>query len=417
MVYEIVMPQLSDSMEEGKLISWKIKQGDLVQKGDVLAEVESDKAIMEVQSFKNGTVKDIKIKEGETIPVGTVIATIDTEEKAKQNISSPIHKEQSKKKISKSTKNDSFLDEILGTNEDQYQPQKQVAEGNASAKAKALASSYKIDINDLQKKEILPSPAHEKDIRKYRLQHFFTPKALALLKLYHLDPALFTQDKKHNSQEIQNYIQNHDIPLPEPIDSFHKALIDNVSNAAKKPTYHLYDNIDTREILSHKNHSVTVWLIKIFSQAMMEHNEFRTILKEESFILYPNASISLAITNGTQLYMPVFKDANLLSPIQIQEQLTTFEKKVQAVTMVASDLSDSSFGISNLGMFGIERFDAMINKDDSAIAAIGAAKEGKMSITLTLDHRLINGYQAAQFMQTLKAMAIDPQIFKETTDV
>ena len=76
-MYEIVMPQLSDSMEEGKLVSWKVKPGDSVKTGDVIAEVESDKAIMEVQTFKKGTVKELLVKEGDEAPVGTVIARID----------------------------------------------------------------------------------------------------------------------------------------------------------------------------------------------------------------------------------------------------------------------------------------------------------------------------------------------------
>ena len=78
-MYEIVMPQLSDSMEEGKLIAWKVNPGDRVKTGDVIAEVESDKAIMEVQTFKNGTVKELLLKEGDEAPVGTVMARIEVE--------------------------------------------------------------------------------------------------------------------------------------------------------------------------------------------------------------------------------------------------------------------------------------------------------------------------------------------------
>ena len=81
--------------------------------------------------------------------------------------------------------------------------------------------------------------------------------------------------------------------------------------------------------------------------------------------------------------------------------------------MTPQDMEGSTFGISNLGMLGVERFDAMINRDDSAIAAIGAAKENRISVTLTLDHRVVNGYQAAQFMQSLKTMALDPITYKE----
>ncbi len=145
----------------------------------------------------------------------------------------------------------------------------------------------------------------------------------------------------------------------------------------------------------------------------MFHEVFRSVLQNDKIITYPNASIALAVAHEEYLYMPVFKDANLLKSQEIHNQLQIFKDKAINNKMEASDMQGSTFAISNLGMLGIERFDAMINKDDSAIAAIGAVKNKKMSITLTLDHRLINGYQAAQFMQTLKTLALDATLFKE----
>ncbi len=96
MAYNIVMPQLSDSMEEGKLISWKVKPGDRVKVGDTIAEVESDKAIMEVQTFHDGVVKELKAKEGESVPVGTVIAVIE-EAGASSSAKSAVGSETSEK--------------------------------------------------------------------------------------------------------------------------------------------------------------------------------------------------------------------------------------------------------------------------------------------------------------------------------
>ena len=450
MAYSIVMPQLSDSMEEGKLISWKVKEGDRVHRGDVIAEVESDKAIMEVQSFKNGTVKSLKVHEGESVPVGAVIAEIETEdnterEETKQSTPQsepktevtpepkkekpPKPKQEQKPEAKTETKpqhtpppqpqksekiasHTSLIDEILGFSKSTENIHHQVA-GEASPKARALAARYDLDIEVLQEAGKLPTPAHEKDIERYRLEHYFTPKALKLLQTYKLDPSLFPPQKKYDSDDILAYIQAHDIPLPKTIEPFQKALIQTVENAAKKPVFHIYDTIDASHILSHKSHTVTVWLIKLFAEAMMAHEQFRSILKEDSIILYPNASISVAVAHGSYLYMPVFKDANRMTAAEIQKQLEAYEQKAESGTMRASDMEGSTFGISNLGMLGIERFDAMINRHDSAIAAIGRGEEKRMSITLTLDHRLINGYQAAEFMQTLKKLAQDATLFKE----
>ena len=425
MAYEIVMPQLSDSMEEGKLISWKVKEGEQVKKGDIIAEVESDKAIMEVQSFQDGVVQKLQVHEGESVPVGTVIAILDTnssEQKTKPSSPAAVDKKEHEPKMKQKPviediqqhSDTSFLDEILGLStksESETPPQK--VEGTASPKAKALAAKYKLDLRTLQQNNKLPVPAHEKDILHYYRTHLFTPKALKLIDLYELDPTLFDPTQKHDSADILDYIKTHDIPLPKPLTSFQKALIKSVENAAQKPTYHVFDIIDTSIISEHKSYSLTVALIQLFAKAMMFHEVFRSVLQNDKIITYPNASIALAVAHEEYLYMPVFKDANLLKSQEIHNQLQIFKDKAINNKMEASDMQGSTFAISNLGMLGIERFDAMINKDDSAIAAIGAVKNKKMSITLTLDHRLINGYQAAQFMQTLKTLALDATLFKE----
>lgn len=428
MAYEILMPQLSDSMDEGKLISWKVKEGESVKKGDVIAEVESDKAIMEVQSFKDGTVEELAVKEGETLPVGTMMARIDTDSTApmtttKKSEEKPLDtptpkveevpKETAPKPTNPPPQEHSFLDDILGLDEYHDSPVVTTVKGDASPKAKAAAARYNLDITSLQQGESLPTPAHENDIKAYHLSHYFTPKARKLLAAYHLESTLFSEDKKHDSAAILAYIEAHDIPLPQPLDAFQKALISAVEASAKKPIYHIYDRIDASEMKKHKEHTMTVWLIKLIAKAMMAHAPFRSRLKNETIMIAPNASISLAVSAQERLYMPVFKDANLLTPSTIDKTLKSYEQKAQNATMGTEDMQGATFGISNLGMLGIERFDAMINKDECGIAAIGSIVDGAIMITLTLDHRLINGYQGAQFMQTLKSLALDAQNFKD----
>ncbi len=416
MAYDILMPQLSDSMDEGKLIGWKVKEGDSVKKGDVIAEVESDKAIMQVQSFKDGVVKHIAVKEGDNVPVGTLIASIDTDVKDASKATPEAEKTpeptpKPEKMPAKVSIRPTEPVEEKATYHDSVSIEK--VAGNASPKAKHLAFQYKLDVEALQKENKLPTPAHEEDIKAYYQMRFFTPKALQLLQEYHLDASLFLENKKHNTEDILAYIQAHDIPLPKRLSPFQKALITSVEASAKKPTYRLYDSIDATLLASHKTHTMTVWLIKIFAEAMMRHEVFRSRLSHDAIIVSPNASISLAVSYHDSLYMPVFKHANLSTPSEIQTQLQHYEARVKEGTMTQEEMAGSSFGLSNLGMFGISRFDAMINKDDSGIAAIGAIKQGEISITLTLDHRLINGNQAAAFMQTLKELAKDAQFFKD----
>ncbi len=416
MAYEIVMPQLSDSMEEGKLISWKVKEKQSVKKGDVIAEVESDKAIMEVQSFKDGIVEEIKVKEGESVPVGTVIAVIDTTSKETKPDAKTLPPK-SKEKKKDETKQETFFDEIIKNSKENenknLESSLKTAKADASPKAKAVAARYGVDIQELQKKGIIDIPAHEDDIKEYHLKKYFTPKALNLLKQYRLDPSIFSEDKKHDTEDILSYIKTHNIALAKKIEPFQKTLIKSVMEAAKKPSFHIYDYINAALLKNKKEYSLSVWLIVLFAKAIMKHKEFRSILKEDMIETYQNASISLAIAQGKYLYMPVLKNIDQLTPAQINDRLKDFEQKAKNRTFSLKEFEGSTFGISNLGMTGIYRFDAMINKNDNAIAAIGALDNEKISITLTIDHRVINGYQAAEFMQTLKELSLNPQTFKE----
>lgn len=407
MVYEIMMPHLSDSMDEGKLISWKVKVNDRVHIGDVIAEIESDKAIMELQSFKNGLVLALNIKEGETAPVGTVILSIEIVAKFNE-------KEEKKQKTEETLANEEPKPEKKVKEQKKIKREKHtLLAGAASPKAKLLASSYGFDIQNLQKAEKVPTPAHENDIKVYHERRYFTPKALNIIEEYSLDRSLFDLGKKYDSQDLLSYIQMNNIALCKPLDSFQKTLIKTVENSLAKPTYHIYEHIDATLLEDNSQYSMTVWLIKLFARAMMEFEGFRSAITKEGMNIWPNASISIAMAKGRFLYMPVFKDANKMSLQDISEQLAHYQKSVKEGRLSQFQMQGSTFGISNLGMTGIESFDAIINQDDSAISAIGSSINGKIAVILTIDHRLVNGYEAALFMQRVKFLSQDKEFFTE----
>jgi len=201
--------------------------------------------------------------------------------------------------------------------------------------------------------------------------------------------------------------------LPQPLSSMQKAIIANVTASAQKPIFHIYDFLDAREFEKHKEHSLTVWLLKIFATVMMKHEAFRSIIDGDTISTFPNASISLAVADKNNLYMPVVKDINRLHVNAIANVLEALKVKRQSRSFTAQDMQGATFGLSNLGMLGVDRFDAMINKNESAIVAIGAIKEGQIAMTLTADHRVINGYEAALFMRDVKKEAQNPLHFKE----
>ena len=442
MDYKIVMPRLSDSMDEGQLIEWKIRPGDVVKNGDVIAEVESDKAVMEIQTFKNGTVRELLIEPGTTVAVGTPMAVIETEGRGGKNLqketthpsaeqptakvgrteTEPASKLQSSTPAASIEKIDSdtlkeipeALDILL---KDTGNGRSSYSGGNASPRARALAARYGLDIEKLQEEKRLPVPAHLEDIRAYWLKRYFTPKALELISRYHLSTDLFEKGKKHDEAEVRAYIESHEIPLPQPLDMPHKAMIGIVNEAVKKPVYHMSDHIDARLLNKHvtKELTMTVWLIKLFAEAMMRQKYFRITLAEEGMQLWPNASVSVAMAHGEYLYMPVFRMVNKKTPGTIAKEMQAFKAKIAKRELTKEDLTGSTFGISNLGMTGVEQFDAMINREDCAIAAVGSEINGRITITLTVDHRIVNGYQASMFIHELKSLAEDAMFFREAT--
>lgn len=403
------MPQLSDSMEEGKLIAWKKSVGEHVNVGDVIAEVESDKAIMEVQSFKAGVLADVSVNEGDEVPVGTVIAQIDTGVKESKTLE-PKKEEVKKEPVVQPQKEEPKRE--LPHAESKIEYKHIDSKGGISPKARAKAAALDVDIAKVAAKHPTQT-LHAEDVDRYAQERYFTSKALKLLREYHLESSLFKLDHKIDSDEVQRYIDENELSLPKALTPMQKAIIANVTASAAKPIFHIYESVDAALLEKHAEHSITAWLVKIFAKVMMQHENFRATLHENSISITPNASLSIAVADDNSLYMPVIKDANKLSIEEISVQLAAFKEKLKSSTFSAVDMQGGTFGISNLGMLGVKRFDAMINKDESAIMAVGGIEEGKINITLTADHRLINGYEAALFMNDVKKELREPLNFKE----
>ncbi len=429
MVYNVVMPQLSDSMEEGKLIEWKKKVGDTVKIGDVIAEVESDKAIMEVQTFHAGVIKELLVKEGSTVPVKTVIAKIESQDEVKGSEES-THKAKEPKESVPEEKKEKTLKEPAKEAPHKKEPaehkESAVAkelnavpknlevpkESQISPKAKELVQEYGVDIKALFKK-YANETIHSEDVIEFIKERYFTPKARQLLDDFKIDFKEFTLEHKIDTQELEAFIQSRNLSKEVPINSMQKAIIANVTASAQKPIYHIYESLNSKLLEKNKKHSITAWLVKIFAKVMMQYESFRSKMKGNMLLVSPNANISVAVADAKNLYMPVIKGAQNLSIQEISQKLEEFKSKLQSKTFRPEELSGGNFGISNLGMLKINRFDAMINQDESGIVAVGAIENRELNITLTIDHRLINGYEAALFVKDLKEEMQNPQNFEE----
>ena len=367
MEYKVTMPILSDTMDYGVIAKWYVNVGDEVKKGDKLAEIESDKATMDIESFYDGVIKEILAKENEEVKVKSVIAIIDTNKDIK--ISKP--QPQPKKEIKKLTPK---VKEVLSFIKSDLQ---------ASPLAKDLAKKYNIK---------LPKLAHEKDVIELIKNRYFTPKAKKLLDEYEIDFEEFELNKKYNSNDILEYIKSNNLAKIIPLTPNQQAVIKNVENSIKKPTFFVFETLE----IESKN--FTPKIIKAFALAMQQNPLTRAVLEENKLKIYPNSNISIAVQREDGLFMCVIKEAENKSIEEIKEWL----KEIKTKKLTIDDISGSTFGISNLGMFGVESFTALINDKDSGICAIGSIKDNKVKLNFTIDHRVLNGVDVAKFVNSIK---------------
>ncbi len=404
MDYEILMPQFSDTMERGKVIRWLKKEGDFVEKGEVIAEIEAEKAVMELQSFKRGVLKRILVQEGQEAQVGTPIAMLELTQEAPKKM-----EVEEKPKVEK-------RQEPMPIAPPQVKQVVKLPPGYASPHARLLAKELGINLEELQKEGRLPSPAHEKDIREFLTERHFTPKALELLKEYELDPEALLKEfegKKIDEDLLLAYVEKKGIPKRVPISSVQKSLIANLSKSFLVPHYHIYEVFDLSLIPWDKEITLTHWLIKIVGDAMQHFERLRAVYKEDHYLILPSSNVGIAVAVGEELYNPVVKKVESKSLREIADEVRTLREKAQAGRLSIEELQGATLTISNLGMFGIRSFDAVLPYGQVCIIAVGMQdQEGKAHLTFTFDHRVVNGSTAALFVKHLKEKVLDRDYIK-----
>ncbi len=417
MEYKIIMPQLTDTMETGKIVRWLKKEGDFVEENEPVVEVETDKAVMEVPSFKSGILTKILVEEGEEVPVGTEIAILETEpEKAKVEKKEEKPKKE-QKEISKTKEKEEKKEEIKVQIEEVEKIE--LPEGTASPAAKKLAKELGIDIKKYQEKGLLPTPAHEKDIKEVYYSNFFDKKALELAKKYNIPlEEIVKQIKKERitEKDVKQYILENNIPEIIPVSDIQKRVIENLQKSLSIPTFHIYEEIKTGNIPDVEGITLTTWLIKVLGDTMQNHYRTRAKLDGDVYKVYPNSNICVAVAVGEELFIPVIKKVNQKNLKQIADELKELKEKAAKHKLSPEDLSGSTFSISNLGMFNILSFDAIIPPGRVGIMAVGVEVRGKTKITFSFDHRIINGREAAIFVDDFKKRFTDKKYLKKLAE-
>ena len=434
MATQVVMPKLSPTMEEGQLARWLKKEGDKVSMGEPLAEIDTDKATMEMQALSNGVLRKILIQEGESAPLGQPIAIIgepdeDISELVKSaGAAKPQKVEAAPEQLPESdaapaveakpgAAETSTPAPISGNGQ-----QAPVASGGRvliSPIAARMASDAGIDFKTIQGS----GPGGrivKRDIETAISEKEKTPATKAAV-------GRLTLPRRGDKGAVYQPSAYRDEPASEMRRTIAKRL---VTSLGPIPHFFLTSEIDmeraadTRrslnELYPDLKLSINDLIIKVAAVSLMQHPQVNASFQDKTIRFYEHADIGVAVATENGLITPIVRAADAKSLIEIATEVRELAERARARKLKPEEYLGATFSISNLGMFGIEEFTALINPPEGAILAVGAmapkavARDGQvvvrqtMRVTMSCDHRVIDGAIGAKFLQTFKQIMENP---------
>jgi len=399
---EIVnMPRLSLTMTEGKILKWYKKEGDKVDAGESLVEIETDKAKSVIEAPTSGILKKIVAAEGEKVPIIKPIAVIGGEDEPLPDLSEEIEvsKDEDEKQKAAQVKNKKQQPSVTGAGRG-----KRV---KASPAAKRIAKEKNINLE-----LVTPSGPGgrilEKDIRNYI-------------------------EEQETAKEVTEYVQEGPAEVI-PLEGIREAVAKTMSKSkSEAPHFYLKIEVDMSNAMSLRERiklrdgneerklSFNDILIKVAAKALEENPRINSRLEDDRIIINSQVNIGLAVALEEGLVVPVIKNVNRKGLGQISRESKALVKKAREGNLYTDDYQNGSFTISNLGMYDIDDFLPIINPPESAIIGVGKiAKVPKVSdngdvfaapvmkISFSGDHRVIDGAQGAIFLKRIKDLLENP---------
>ncbi len=415
----VTMPRLSDTMTDGTVATWIKKVGDKVEEGDILAEIETDKATMEFESFQSGTLLYVGIQEGESAPVDSVLAIIGPEgtDVEAALASGANATEVSTANIEQVPAKDSDVENkkettVTNSTEVSNQPEGRVF---ASPLARKIAKDKGISLQDV-KGSGESGRIVKKDIENFTV----VAKPVAAV----------TPDAK-SASPVKAFVAAGEIDREEIKNSSMRKTIARRLGESKftAPHYYLTIEIDMDDAITSRGVinalpdtkvSFNDMVVKACAMALKKHPQVNSQWKEDVTIINHHVNIGVAVAVEDGLVVPVLPFTDQLSLTQIGSAVRELAGKAKSKKLQPSEMDGSTFTVSNLGMFGIKEFTSIINQPNSAILSVGAivekpvVKNGQivvgntMTVTLACDHRTVDGATGAQFLQTLRSFIENP---------
>lgn len=401
----ITMPRLSDTMTEGKVAKWHKNIGDKVKEGDVLAEIETDKAVQDFESEFDGVLLYIGVKEGNPAAVDSILAIIGKEG---EDISQLINGANISQSQDSETKNSSEKEEVTKITT-QKESQQRV---HISPLAKKIAVEKGIDITTIK-----GSGDHGRIVKR-DVEGLQTTSHQVLEVIDNTSSTI-------NYPDFMN-VDNSETPNSQIRNIIAKRLSESKFTA---PHYYLMVEVDMGSAIDARKEmneisetkiSFNDIIIKAVALSLKKHKQINSSWAEDKIIHHGNINIGVAVAIEDGLVVPVLKNADFMSFSQISTSVKDLASRAKNKGLKVNEMEGSTFSISNLGMFGIESFTSIINQPNSCILSVGAilekpiAKNGEikaghvMKLSLACDHRVVDGATGAQFLQTLKGYLEQP---------
>ena len=421
MSINILMPALSPTMEEGTLAKWLVKEGDKVNSGDLIAEIETDKATMEVEAVDEGVIGKILVSEGqESIKVNEPIAVLLMNGEKLTDISiedNVLEEPTPKKNVVKDTKKEANILPSLSQNE--------LISEDTSFKQKDKVLNI-IDSNRIFATPLAKRIAKQRDIDLISLKGS-GPNG----RILKIDVENFKEEKKSQVHNIP--LSNNDSELIKN-SSMRKTIAERLVKS-KNEAPHFYLSIDcnieqllkARSAINSKSKdeykiSVNDMIIKAASATLLKVPKANASWENENTRYFKNTDISVAVAIDGGLITPIIKNVEIKGLLEISYEMKTLAKKAKEGKLRPEDYIGGSFSISNLGMFGIKEFSAVINPPQGCILAIGAGEQRAivtnnqisiatmMTVTLSCDHRVVDGAVGAEYLSKFKEFIENPSL-------
>jgi pyruvate dehydrogenase E2 component (dihydrolipoamide acetyltransferase) len=393
---EVILPRLGQGMESGTIVRWLKAEGEPVEKGEPLFELDTDKVTQEVEAEAAGVLLKIAVSEGE-VPVGQTVAFIGSEGEDVPEVAAVAPQEEAKPSQPESAP---AVVEV--------RDEAAVASGNGRIKASPLARRM----------------ARERGIELSGIRGTGPDGRIVAEDIERAEARAPTAPAAAPARVPAGEVER------VPLSNVRKTIARRLTEAWQIPVFQLRASADMtrvnalvarlRERDPDVRITVTDVLTKVSAQALMRHREVNAEFTEDAILLHPSANVGLAVAAPQGLVVPVIRSAERLSLTEIAGVRADVVGRARENKLRAADLEGGTFTISNLGMYAVESFTAVLNPPQAAIVAVGATEERvvpvdsgtavrpMVTLTCTFDHRAVDGAPAAAFLQTLKESLEDP---------